>query len=217
MTDLTLIRHGQANSGARDEASYDRLSDRGHRQARWLGAHLAPLGRFDRVISGTLRRQRETAAGLNPGDWPHDTDPRLNELDYFGLSHALRDNHGVPFPDNPASFAAHVPQVLDLWRSGGQPAGLETYADFRARIMAALHDAAAGPGRPLLVTSTGVIATLTAIALDLDTAAKSRMFLAVAHTSVHRFALRGDALHLVQFGATPHLDTADRAADRTFV
>jgi phosphohistidine phosphatase SixA len=43
---LVLIRHGQANSAANDEDGYDRLSDLGHQQARWLGdwlrAHEAP-------------------------------------------------------------------------------------------------------------------------------------------------------------------------------
>ena len=40
MSHITLIRHGQANSQARDEASYDRLSDLGHQQAAWLGEWL---------------------------------------------------------------------------------------------------------------------------------------------------------------------------------
>jgi phosphohistidine phosphatase SixA len=46
MGELVLIRHGQANSAANDEDGYDRLSDLGHQQARWLGdwlrAHEAP-------------------------------------------------------------------------------------------------------------------------------------------------------------------------------
>jgi phosphohistidine phosphatase SixA len=62
MGELVLIRHGQANSAANDEDGYDRLSDLGHQQARWLGdwlrAHEAP---FDRVLMGSLRRHRETA------------------------------------------------------------------------------------------------------------------------------------------------------------
>ena len=37
MGELTLIRHGQANSGATTEEDYDRLSDLGHTQARLLG------------------------------------------------------------------------------------------------------------------------------------------------------------------------------------
>ncbi|WP_281172852.1 phosphoglycerate mutase family protein [Roseicyclus elongatus] len=64
MGELVLVRHGQANSAANDEAGYDRLSDLGHQQAAWLGAwlrsHDAP---FDEVFMGGLRRHRETAEG----------------------------------------------------------------------------------------------------------------------------------------------------------
>ncbi|SPH24169.1 phosphoglycerate mutase GpmB [Defluviimonas aquaemixtae] len=215
MTKLTLIRHGQANSGARTEIDYDRLSPLGHQQARWLGEHLRQTGGFDRVVSGTLRRQEETAAALNLDDRPHHSDRRLNELDYFGLSHTLQEREGLPFPDTPEAFAAHVPQVLDLWRRGNAGADHESYEDFRARVMGALEDAAQdGPGA-VLVTSTGVIATLCALALGLEAVMKARMFLKVMNTSVHRFEFHGGVLHINQFGATPHLDYPDRHAART--
>ena len=211
MTELTLIRHGQANSGATDEASYDRLSGLGARQARLLGEYLRDTGGFDRVISGAMRRQVETAQALNLDARPHLTDPRLNELDYFGLSHAVQTSHGVEFPDTPEGFAAQIPQVLDIWRRDETHEGLESYADFRARIFAALQDAAAD-GPAVMVSSTGVIATLVAIALHLETGPKSKMFLTIQNTSVHKFELRGDELFLTQFGATPHLDLPERQA-----
>lgn len=209
MTELTLIRYGQANTGATDEASYDKLSDLGVTQAQLLGAYLRDTGGFERVISGAMRRQVETAQGLNLDARPHLTDPRLNELDYFGLSHAVHNSHGVAFPTGPAEFAAQIPQVLDIWRREETHEGLETYADFRARIFAALKEAAAD-GPAVMVSSTGVIATLVAIALHLETGPKSKMFLTIQNTSVHKFELRGDDLFLTQFGATPHLDLPER-------
>lgn len=215
MTELTLIRHGQANSGARNEADYDRLSALGQQQAAWLGEHLRLTGGFDRVISGTLRRQRETAEALNLDARPHALDERLNELDYFSLSHALQDSHGIPFPTGPEDFAAHVPQVLQLWRSGDAGPDHESYEGFLARVSGAVEDAAEGGPGAVLVTSTGVIATLVALALGLEAVMKARMFLKVMNTSVHRFAVHDGALHLNQFGATPHLDYPDRHAART--
>ncbi|SFR14064.1 histidine phosphatase family protein [Poseidonocella sedimentorum] len=217
MKEITLVRHGQANSEAKDEESYDWLSDLGHQQAEWLGEYLRGHPGFDRIVSGTMRRQIQTAKGLNVSALPHDHDARLNELDYFGLSTALRDDHGVPFPETHESFAAHVPQVIDVWRAGRLRPVVESYEHFRSRIFAAASDAAEQSERPLLVTSTGVIATLTAMALGLDTTAKSKIFLSISHTSLHRFALRGGELHLMQFGATPHLDTPQRLASRTFI
>lgn len=85
MTEIILVRHGQANTHATDEVAYDRLSDLGHRQAGWLGAWLGDTDpHFDRVITGTLSRQRQTAAAM--GFSATDTDDRLNELSYFALA-----------------------------------------------------------------------------------------------------------------------------------
>lgn len=209
MTELTLIRHGQANSGAKDEASYDSLSDLGQTQARLLGEYLQETGGFDRVISGAMKRQVQTAEGLNLAGKPFHTDARLNELDYFGLSHAVNASHGVAFPDSPEGFAQQIPQVLQVWRDDGVHEGLESYDAFRTRILAALHDAAKD-GPAVLVTSTGVISTLVSIALRLEIEAKSKMFLMVQNSSVHKFELREDELYLTQFGATPHLDHPER-------
>ena len=112
MTELTLVRHGQANSAATDEASYDRLSELGHQQARLLGAHLQETGGFTRVISGKMRRQIDTATGLNVDSRPHSIDPRLNELDYYGLSDSLNSSNGLPYPDSAEGIIAHIPNCL---------------------------------------------------------------------------------------------------------
>ena len=88
MSEIILVRHGQANSHATDEASYDRLSDLGRAQAGWLGAHLrATNPHFDRVLTGTLTRQADTARAMGYDITVQD--PRLNELSYFALAHAL--------------------------------------------------------------------------------------------------------------------------------
>lgn len=217
MFDLTLIRHGQAQTGAKDEASYDKLSPLGHQQATWLGEHMATHhSDYDRVISGAMRRQRETAQSLRM-DLPHETDPRLNELDYFGLSHALKARHGVEFPTDQASFEQHIEQVLDFWATEDVGPELESFEAFKTRIRSAISDASAASGRSILVTSTGVIATLVALALDLDRRAHARAFLAVAHTSKHRFQLRADRLEMLQYGALPHLEAEERRHAVTYI
>ena len=59
---ICLVRHGQASFGAED---YDVLSDLGREQARSLGEELRRRDLRDPlVVSGTLRRQRDTAALL---------------------------------------------------------------------------------------------------------------------------------------------------------
>ena len=136
--------------------------------------------------------------------------------DAFGLAESLRANDGIDIPYDMQSFALHVPQVLDAWRNQRVHDHLESYEDFRTRIHAAVSDAARHRGRSLLITSTGVIATLTAMALDLDIAMKTRVFLRVRNTSVHRFVWQNGELHLTQYGATPHLDHTDRSHALTY-
>ncbi|OUS07470.1 hypothetical protein A9Q96_06050 [Rhodobacterales bacterium 52_120_T64] len=215
MSELTLIRHGQAQTGAKDEASYDKLSDLGHEQAGWLGRHFQHTHGYDLMISGAMNRQIQTAQSLQL-DVPHDKDARLNEMDYFGLADSLLQTQGIAWPTSEAEFIAHLPKVLHAWRSGEIVDGLETYDAFCARITEALDDARSKDGRVLLVTSTGVIATLATLALDLDIHKKSRMFMAVAHTSIHKFTMLNGDLHLTQFGGTPHLDYPERLHAKTF-
>jgi len=216
VVELTLIRHGQAQTGAKDEASYDSLSDLGHQQARWLGEVLREGPSFDQVISGVMTRQIETVESMALAGVPHSTDARLNELDYFGLAESLRASDGVEIPTNIQDFAQQMPQLLDVWRNGKMHTDLETYNAFCSRIMGALHNAAGQDGRIVLVTSTGVIATLAAISLGLDMVKKTKLFLKVMNTSVHKFELEGDDLHLTQFGAIPHLEHPDRVDAQTF-
>ena len=62
MAELVLVRHAQASFGADD---YDKLSELGWRQSRWLGEYFAERGiAFDRVVRGSLRRHAETIAGI---------------------------------------------------------------------------------------------------------------------------------------------------------
>ena len=90
MAEIILVRHGQANRHATDEAGYDRLSPLGVQQAEWLGAHFGQTNpHFDHVITGTLHRQTGTASRHGLRD--HRTqDARLNELSYFAIAQGRR-------------------------------------------------------------------------------------------------------------------------------
>ncbi len=212
MGEIILVRHGQANSGATDEESYDKLSDLGHQQARWLGDYLrdreAP---FDKVISGSLRRHRETATGIGYDD--PQIDPRLNEMDYFNLGKSLEDVHGVPFP-GPEDFAAHVPQVMEAWHRA-EIKGVETFASFEDRVTSVLQEAAQPGVRVLCVTSGGVIGMIIRHLLDLDPTRLAHVLLPILNSSVHRVHVIPQGPILASFNAIPHLDQADRAHAKT--
>lgn len=219
MTQITLVRHGQANSQARDEQSYDLLSELGHQQARWLGEHFDTSGeRFARVYSGTLRRHRETAAGI--GTERHAElvlDDRLNEIRYFDLAHLALEQHGLEIPTDREAFARHSVRMIGMWRDGKIADAPESYTHFLDRIEAAITDIAAGQGRALVVTSGGWIGVALAQMMDLGPEAMSRMMMAVMNTGVTRLHPLGGSLMLSQFNAVPHLETVQRQFAQTHI
>lgn len=217
MSHITLIRHGQANSAAQDEASYDQLSPLGHEQAAWLGAHLRDTGNHHtRLYTGTLRRHRETAQGMAM-QMPVQEDPRLNELEYFTLASLLEQQHGIPFPSGQGSFTSHLPLVFDHWKAGKLEGAPETWQQFHDRIESALTEIAAGEGPALVVTSGGLISMVMAQAMDLSVPAMARMALAIMHTSLHRLFPIGGHWSPVLFNAVPHLDTPERRLAQTHI
>jgi broad specificity phosphatase PhoE len=212
MGEIVLVRHGQANSAATSEDDYDRLSTLGRQQAAWLGDWFRTQGEtFDDVFCGSLRRHHQTAEAMGLTD--HREDARLNEMDYFNLGHALEASHGVPFP-GPDEFAAHVPKVMEAWHAA-EIRGNETFAEFEARITAALTEAATEGRRVLCVTSGGVIGMALRHMLGLDPRRLAHVLLPIRNTSVHRIWVRGDQMILAAFNAVPHLEAPERAPART--
>ncbi|GFE49086.1 fructose 2,6-bisphosphatase [Roseobacter cerasinus] len=217
MSHITLIRHGQANSGAQDEASYDKLSSLGHQQSAWLGAHLRERGQHHaRLYTGTLKRHIETAAAMNTGMEPT-RDARLNELEYLTLARALEREHGIPFPNDNASFATHLPQVFQYWQDDKIDGAPERFADFESRVSAVLAEIAGGDGPALVVTSGGLISMAMRQLLRLDITAMAQMALAIYNTSQHRLFPIGGTLSPTMFNAIPHLEDPDRHYAQTHV
>lgn len=216
MAELILVRHGQANSHATDEASYDKLSELGHTQARWLGEHMRTTNpHFDHVITGTLRRQKETAAGMGYADTR--VDARLDELQYFAMAAALEAEHGIATPQDPTEFANHLPMMIGYWATNKVKTAPETFADFHARTTGLVHEVCEGHGRVLLVTSGGVIGTILRHVLNLSDEGMAKIMLQVMNSSLHRLEYVHGQLYLGSFNATPHLDIPGREHARTFV
>lgn len=217
MSHITLIRHGQANSGATDEISYDRLSDLGHQQAGWLGAHLRDTANHHtRLYTGTLTRHIETANGMAMEIEPV-RDARLNELEYFTMARLLEEQHGIPYPHEQGAFTNHLPTVFSYWREGRLEEAPETWEQFHTRVEDALNEIAAGSGPALVVTSGGLISMTMAQAMHLDIPAMARLALAIMHTSMHRLFPIGGHLSPVLFNAVPHLDRPDRRTAQTHI
>lgn len=212
MGEIILVRHGQANSAATTEADYDRLSDLGRQQARWLGAWMqAHDWRFDHVLSGTLNRQRDTALEM---DQTPDQDARLNELEYYNLTHAANDTLGIPLPEK-EEFLDHMPRIIAAWERE-EIAVTETYQAFVTRVAEMMSEASEPGRRVLCVTSGGVIAMILHQILEIDLKQFGNVTFPIFNTSVHRLSVLPDRTILAGFNAIPHLERPDRAEARTY-
>ncbi|MCR9111006.1 histidine phosphatase family protein [Marivita sp. XM-24bin2] len=217
MSQIVLVRHGQANTGAKDEGDYDKLSKLGHQQSGWLGEHFRHKGDvFARVWTGTLRRHIETADGIAAkSSETIARDERLNELEYFTLSQLLADQHGITLPSDREGFVRHLPCLFQHWRDGKLEGTPESFDHFENRVRDALRDLTARPGRSLVVTSGGLIGMAMRLTLELNMQAFCNVCLSIQNTSVSFWLPLEGHLALTQFNALPHLDTPDRLFAQT--
>lgn len=218
MSELVLVRHGQASFGAED---YDRLSALGHEQADWLGAYFAEAGlSFDHMARGDLRRHRETAEGILRHAVAPDpvVDARLDEFHYWPLEQDYIRHTGSGAPArNRDDFLQLFPRIFAAWEEGRIGGGGESFADFDARVSAALEAHHRRGGRSLIVTSGGVIGVALRRVLGLSAASAAELLINIHNASLHRLVWEGGKWRLSLFNASPHLDADARAHARTFV
>lgn len=197
MSELILIRHGQATPFEKDT---DQLSELGQRQARAVGAFLAE-SQPTHIIHGPLVRQRRSAEiasaevaraevaaeGAGQGrSWPAPAlDPRLAEFDGDGLMNTLAPKlaqQDPQFAELIAAFQAkrHTPQrnaafqrmleaLADAWQAGTvSDSQVESWAAFRSRVRGALGDLLRLPsGSRVLAFTSGGVIGLI-VAASLD-------------------------------------------------
>lgn len=215
MAELIVVRHGQASFGADD---YDNLSEVGREQSRLAGEALRAMGWVpDRLVTGTLQRQRDTLTEMGfAGD--REEHAGLNEYDFHDLL-SVRFGGDVPDlvqHDRKTHFRTLRETILD-WQSGGCIGARESWAEFSGRVAAAQRFATdTGARRVLVVSSGGVIGQLVATALNAPTAMMMELNLQVKNASISKFVFSGERFFLHQFNATPHLDPEGRAHLMTY-
>jgi broad specificity phosphatase PhoE len=221
-----LARHGQASFGSAD---YDRLSDLGRQQSRWLGDYFAARGvTFRRVVAGSLKRQRDTAAEVLAG---------------MGVSAEIAEHAGLNEYHGEALYAIHTggrnplehqrADYNDYWRtlraamlawSADRLAGApESWGEFGARTRAAIDQAADGLKRDeaaLVVSSGGAISRAVIDIIGSPGATAVEFNLQFRNSGFCEIIAGGEGaqrkLRLVTFNALPHLDTPERRHAITF-
>lgn len=231
-TRLLLIRHAQASFGTDD---YDRLSERGLRQAELLAQWLAaqPDLEFSHVVSGAQKRHAQTlqalqlAAAAVARPLPQAVvDADWNEFDHESLLRGYATRN-VDDPDlaalrtgvEPARVQALLGRAFQAWGDGTLDDVMpETLQAFRDRVRRA-HDRAearAGTGMALVVSSGGVIARCAQALLALDEPATIRHNLSLANSGIVEFVRESGAWQLRRWSHLPHLDTDAHRELRSF-
>ena len=219
---LFLVRHGQASFGAAD---YDRLSDLGRKQSRWLGEYFRERGIvFTRALAGALTRQQATATEI---------------LAAMGRPPAVTTHAGLDEYPGEALYAAHtggrdllahqradyrdywrtMKAALSAWAIDELPGVPETWSGFGARTGAALAAACRGLARDecaLAVSSGGAIGRALIDIIDSPCATAIEFNLRFRNTGVCEIIAGGDSMRLVTFNALPHLDAPGRRDAITF-
>ncbi|MFT4993559.1 MAG: broad specificity phosphatase PhoE [Paraglaciecola sp.] len=224
MSELYLVRHGQASFGAKN---YDKLSELGMQQAKWLGEYFQQREiDFSRIWLGDLVRHQETAEGIcSAFSQPPERITRgsLNEFDFQNIAAAYLNlfPHEKPAPDaQPAAFYRLLKKAMKAWSDGRLPLELltESWQQFRQRVEQSRQDiCAADDGNPVLVVSSGgAIAMFMSIVLGLGAEQVIELNMQIKNSAFSHFYFNQRTVRLSSFNNIPHMDVPERFSKITF-
>lgn len=188
MLTLVLTRHGLTDRSRPEQHLGQKIdisiNESGRRQAEALHRRLAPVA-FDRVITSSLFRARETAEIVaGPGRPPIEVDPRLKEMDYGaweGRTYAQIDetdrllrHEWVDHPDVLACPGGESGQDVAVRVSSFLTDLLDEHRQWMARASFRAATATGGPTTPasdhrVLVVAHGTLNRIfLCVALDTD-------------------------------------------------
>lgn len=223
MSTLYLVRHGQASFGT---DNYDQLSPIGREQVRLLGEYFAQTGqRVDRIYSGGLQRQIETAEILSTalGGAPIVTEPAFDEYDSdvilrrFAASLTEEQLAEAGWPGlrtDRRRFQLFLERAARAWVEAQIEAEeLLPWKSFHGRIVSAIEKIMRTEGRSrtlIISTSGGVIGTAVAHVLGLSNHVGIELNWSVHNSSITRLIYNADKISLSMFNGLPHLDLPGR-------
>lgn len=231
MSHLYLVRHGQASFGAEN---YDQLSPLGFKQGQWLGEHFQELGiEFDRVVTGSLSRQQQTARAILEGNaqiLEPEIDVGFNEFDFHTLAAVYCRLTEVPLPgtqNGGREFFQMLRQAMIAWSRGELHAtgqcrqddlALETWEHFHDRVHQAMQNLRAREDTRtvLVVSSGGAMAMLLSQVLKCGVETLIDLNMQTRNTGVHHLFFNQRGFQLAGFNALPHLQRKERFHGLTF-
>jgi broad specificity phosphatase PhoE len=220
MSRIILVRHGQASWGKKD---YDKLSDLGHEQARAVGEELAARGvEVSKVVTGSMRRQVDTGAGLVAGaGWSMEpeTDAAWDEYAHSAILTAYK-----PAYRSMALMKADLARTLrphrafdemyavatERWVAGAHEDDYdEPFSAFGERVLAGLKSLAENVGRgetAVVVSSAGAISWVAAALLGGGSPVWTSLQRVIANASLTTLSVGATEPVLRTFNDTSHLE-----------
>jgi len=225
MSQIFLIRHGQASFGQED---YDKLSPVGVRQAKIVARYLSKVGKpFDAVYCGKMNRQVKTAEELIERCRVRKVaipqiQPSLsfNEYDSLAVWESL-----IPeiIQENPSllkdleqvytdkkSFQILFEQVMDRWISGAYDLpGSPKWSDFKKRVRQGLKDIMRRHSSKMqlaIFTSGGPISVAIQLALGISDKKTMEISWQIMNASITRFKYNDRGFALSGFNDIAHLE-----------
>ena len=216
MSEVYVVRHGQAAFGTDD---YDRLTEVGWEQSRLLGEYCH--GRdlhFDAVYTGSMRRHRETLAGVKDvlATTPEATVlPGLNEYDFHSLVDAYLPSLDEDIDLKDARDFYRLLRCALLAWSRDEIAGVsESWQQFEQRVRDTMTEIGSQRGRVLVVTSGGASSAILREVLTLDVNTMIQLNLQAKNTGISQYFCKAGSFQLNSFNGVPHLE---RPQDRHLI
>ena len=220
MSRIILVRHGQASWGKKD---YDKLSDLGHEQAKVVGRELADRGiEPTRVISGSMRRQRDTAAELvDAAGWALEpvTDSAWDEYAHAAILTAYKPAYRsmtLMKADLARTLRPHrafdemYAVATERWVAGEHAADYdEPFAAFGDRVLSGCRPSSrtsAAARRSVVVSSAGAISWVAASLLGGGAPVWTQLQRVIANASLTTLSVGATGPVLRTFNDTSHLE-----------
>lgn len=219
MAEIWLIRHGQAGDVM---GEYDLLSERGWAQSRHTGGKWAHLTPVTHVLSGAMRRHRETLQGFAEtyGDLPEAViDDGWNEFDHQNVIRvAIAGGLSPDAGKGKAGFFNFFHAAMGRWSGGEFDSEYnEAYSAFQGRVEASFEALSARLGsgeRALVFTSGGAISAVVRRLLGTEPAAAFRVNTVLVNTGLTLIRVGQGRESLVSLNVHTHFDDAPELLSR---
>jgi broad specificity phosphatase PhoE len=213
MSQILLVRHGQASWGSDD---YDVLSAMGEKQSHALGEALAARGVApDLLVRGSLKRHRQTAEHAVAGaGWQADVveDAGWDEFDHVQMLSMHPTEYGEGEEMSRAQFQQWFEEATLRWTSGEHDEDYdESFGAFGQRVDAALRRTVERLERnqtAVVFTSGGPVSWVATALLGGGAEIWTQLNPVTVNSSVTKIVVGRRGQTLVSFNEHTHLETA---------